>query len=65
MILVGRQGSDVSADSSLADLAGQRIALVAAWYAYGESVETTDGPIFVGSNSEEDSVERLLNGEVD
>ena len=63
LILVGRQGSDVSA-TSLADLAGQRIALVAG-YAYGESVETTDGPIFVGSNSEEDSVERLLNGEVD
>jgi polar amino acid transport system substrate-binding protein len=63
LILVGRQGSDVSA-TSLADLAGKRIALVAG-YAYGEAVETTDGPIFVGSNSEEDSVARLLNGEVD
>lgn len=63
LILVGPQGSDVSA-TSLADLAGKRIALVAG-YAYGESVETTDGPIFVGSNSEADSVERLLNGEVD
>ena len=62
LILVGPQGSDVSA-TSLADLAGKRIALVAG-YAYGESVETTDGPIFVGSNSEEDSVERLLSGEV-
>ena len=63
LILVGRQGSDVSA-TSLADLTGKRIALVTG-YAYGEAVETTDGPIFVGSNSEEDSVERLLNGEVD
>ena len=63
LILVGRQGSDVSA-TSLADLAGKRIALVAG-YAYGEAVETTDGPIFVGSNSEENSVARLLNGEVD
>ena len=42
LILVGRQGSDVSA-ASLADLAGKRIALVAG-YAYGEAVETTDGP---------------------
>ncbi len=63
LILVGRQGSDVSA-TSLADLAGKRIALVAG-YAYGEAVERRDGPIFVGSNSEEDSVARLLNGEVD
>ena len=63
LILVGRQGSDVSA-TSLADLAGKRIALVAG-YAYGEAVEATDGPIFVGSNSEEDNVARLLNGEVD
>ena len=52
MILVGRQGSDVSA-TSLADLAVKRIALVAG-YAYGKAVETTDGPIFVASNSEED-----------
>ena len=63
LILVGRQGSDVSA-TSLADLAGKRIALVAG-YAYGEAVEATDGPIFVGSDGEEDSVARLLNGEVD
>ncbi len=63
LILVGRQGSDVSA-TSLADLAGKRIALVAG-YAYGEAVETTDGPIFVGANSKEDGVAGLLNGEVD
>ena len=63
LILVGRQGSDVSA-TSLADLAGKRVALVAG-YAYGEAVETTDGPIFVDSNSEEDSLARLLNGEAD
>ena len=44
LILVGRQGSDVSA-TSLADLAGKRVALVAG-YAYGEAVETPDGPIF-------------------
>ena len=63
LILAGRQGSDVSA-TSLADLAGKRIALVAG-YSYGEAVKMADGPIFVGSNSEEDSITRLLNGEVD
>ena len=63
LILVGRQGSDVSA-TSLADLAGKRIALVAG-YAYGDAVDTTDGPIYVGSHSEEDSVAKLLNGEAD
>ena len=63
LILVGRHGSDVSA-ASLADLAGKRIALVAG-YAYGEAVEITDGPIIVGSNSEENSVAKLLKGEVD
>lgn len=63
LILVGRQGSDVSA-SSLNDLDGKRIALVAGW-SYGEAVETVDGPIFVGSDSEEDNLSRLLGGEVD
>ena len=63
LILVGRQGNDVSA-ASLADLAGKRIALVAG-FAYGEAVEAKDGPIIVGSDSEENSVAKLLNGEVD
>ena len=34
-------------------------------YAYGKAIETTDGPIFVDSNSEEDSLARLLNGGAD
>ena len=63
LVLVGRQGSDVSA-TSLGDLAGKRVALVAG-YAYGEAVEAADGPIFVGSSSVEDSVAKLLNGEAD
>ena len=63
LILVGRQGSDVSA-TSLADLAGKQITLVAG-YVYGEEVKTTDGLIIVSSNSQEDSVAKLLNGEVD
>ena len=63
LILVGRQGSDVSA-TALTDLAGKRIALVAG-YAYGEAVEMAVGPIFVDSDSLEDSVARVLNGEAD
>ena len=63
LILVGRKGSDVSA-TSLADLAGKRVALVAG-YAYGEAVETTHGPVIVDSHSPEDSVARLLDGMAD
>lgn len=63
LILVGRRGSDVSA-ASLADLSGKRVALVAG-YAYGESIEAADGPILVGSHSEQDSIAKLLNGEAD
>ena len=63
LILVGRQGSDVSA-TSLADLAGKRVALVAG-YAYGKAVETAAGPIFVASNSEEESLTKVLYGEAD
>ena len=63
MVLVGRRGSDVSA-TALAELAGKRIALVAG-YAYGEAVETTAGPIFVDSQSLEDSVAIVLSGEAD
>lgn len=63
LILVGRQGSDVSA-TTLADLAGKRIAVVAG-YGYARTVESANRPIFVDSNSEEDSVAGLLDGEVD
>ena len=63
LILVGRQGSDVSA-TSLADLAGKRIALVAG-YAYGEAVETAVGSNVVESDSLEHSVASVLNGEAD
>ncbi len=63
LILVGRGGSDVSA-TSLAGLAGTRVALVAG-FAYAEIAERTDGPVFIRSDSDEDSVARLLDGEVD
>ena len=63
LMLVGRRGGDVSA-TSLAGLAGTRVALVAG-HAYADVAERTDGPVFVRSDSDEDSVARLLDGEVD
>ena len=63
LILVGRRGNDVSA-TSLAGLAGTRIAMVAG-QAYAGLTETMGGPAFVRSNSAEDGVARLLDGEVD
>ena len=63
LVLVGRRGSDVSA-TTLAALAGERIALVAG-YAYGEAVETAAGSILVDSRGLEDSVAMVLSGEAD
>ncbi|MCY3712744.1 MAG: transporter substrate-binding domain-containing protein [Gemmatimonadetes bacterium] len=63
LILVGRAGSDVSA-ASLAGLAGTKVALVAG-LAYASVAEAEGGPEFVRSNSDEDGVASLLNGEVD
>jgi len=62
VVLVGRHGADVSA-KALADLRGRRIAIVEG-YSYGEMVEDA-GPLFVHTNSEEDSVSRLLQNGVD
>ena len=60
LILVGRRGSDVSA-TSLADLAGKRVALVSAW-SYGD---LPDGPAYVPSEGDEDSLQKLLTDEAD
>ena len=57
LILVGRQGADVSA-KSLADLKGKRVAIVEG-YSYGDAVDNS-GPTFVRSISEEDSLKQLL-----
>jgi polar amino acid transport system substrate-binding protein len=62
LVLVGRSGTDVSA-SGLSDLAGKRVALVGG-YSYGGVIDTA-GPVLVRSQSEEDSLARLLRGEVD
>jgi len=63
LILVGRKGSDISA-KSMSSLAGKKLALVEG-YAYGDSVHGANGPIFVPSSSEEDSLHKLLSGEAD
>ena len=62
LVLVGRHGADVSA-KGLADLAGKRIALVGG-YSYGGVIDKA-GPVLVQSRSEEDSLARLLKGDVD
>jgi polar amino acid transport system substrate-binding protein len=62
LVLVGRHGVDVSA-GALAQLAGKRVAIVQG-YSYGDAIDRA-GPIFVRSDSEEDSLTRLLKGAVD
>ena len=62
LVLVGRKGSDVSA-TALSALAGRRIALVEG-YSYGAEVDNS-GPTFVRATSEEDSLAKLLGGQVD
>jgi polar amino acid transport system substrate-binding protein len=61
LILVGRKGADVKA-STLGALKGKRIAIVGG-YAYGD-IEGA-GPVFVRSQSEEDSLTQLLQSKVD
>jgi polar amino acid transport system substrate-binding protein len=62
LVLVGRHGADVSA-RALGDLKGKRVAIVEG-YSYGDAVDAA-GPTFVRSHSEEDSLTRLLAGDVD
>jgi polar amino acid transport system substrate-binding protein len=62
LVLVGRHGADVSA-KTLEALAGKKIAVVDG-YSYGDAVNGP-GPVWVRSQSEEDSVKRLLKGSVD
>jgi polar amino acid transport system substrate-binding protein len=62
LVLIGRRGADVSA-KALGDLAGRRVAIVEG-YSYGDTVHLA-GPEFVRSSGEEDSLTKLLSGEVD
>ncbi len=61
LVLVARRGGDVAA-TSLADLKGKRVAIVAG-YAYGD-IEAA-GPVFVRSTSEENSIALLLKQSVE
>ena len=63
LILVGKKGSDVSADS-LSKLKGKRIAVVES-YAYGSSLDQAVGLELVKGNSDQQNLEHLLRGEVD
>lgn len=63
LVLVGRHGSDVSA-TSLADLAGKRIALVEG-YSYGEVLTTAKGPTYVPASTVEESLQKVLAGDAD
>jgi polar amino acid transport system substrate-binding protein len=63
LVLIGRAGSDVSA-TRIDDLAGARVAAVGR-YAYGERIERAEGVLFVNTRNDQDSLDRLLAGEVD
>ena len=63
LILVGKKGSNVSADS-LSKLRGKRIAVVES-YAYGSLLDQAVGVELVKGSSDQQNLERLLKGEVD
>ena len=63
LILVGRKDSDVSA-ASFAGLAGKSLAMVGS-YAYGETVESAQGPEITEGVSDQKNLELLLQGKVD
>jgi polar amino acid transport system substrate-binding protein len=62
LVLVGRKGSDVAA-TKMSDLTGKRVAAVGR-YAYGDEVEQA-GVLLVNARSDQDSLTKLLAGEVD
>ncbi len=63
LVLVGLSGSDVSA-RRLTELAGRRVAVVGN-HAYGDVVDAAVGVLFVGARDDQDSLDRLIAGEVD
>lgn len=63
LVLIGRSGSDVSAEQ-MTELAGKRVAAVGK-YAYGDVVEKANGVLFVNSRNDQDSLDKLLAGAVD
>lgn len=63
LVLIGRAGSDVSA-TRMTDLAGRRVAAVGQ-YAYGDVVEKASGVLFVNARNDQDSLDKLLAGDVE
>jgi polar amino acid transport system substrate-binding protein len=63
LVLIGRSGSDVSA-TRMIDLAGKRVAAVGK-YAYGDAVKNASGVLYVNSDNDQDSLDKLLAGEAD
>jgi ABC-type amino acid transport substrate-binding protein len=63
LILVGKKGISVSADS-LSKLKGKRVAVVES-YAYGSLLDQADGVQLVKGKNDQQSLERLLRAEVD
>ncbi len=63
LILVGRKGSDVSAES-LGILKGQKVGIVSN-YAYGENISEQTEVNFIQGSSDQDNLEKLLNNEID
>ena len=62
LVLVGRHGADVSAPA-LTALKGKKIAIVDG-YSYGAAIEAS-GPIWIRTDTEEDSLSALLKGGAD
>jgi polar amino acid transport system substrate-binding protein len=63
LVLIGRKGSDVSA-TQMSELAGKRVAAVGS-YAYGDEIENAAGVYFINSRNDQDSLDRLLAGDVE
>lgn len=63
LIVVGRQGEDVSM-TSFDDLKGKRVAVVGS-YAYGSDVEDAGDVELIQGDSDQQNLERLLKKEVD
>jgi polar amino acid transport system substrate-binding protein len=63
LVLVGRKDSDVSA-KKVADLAGKRVAAVGS-YAYGDEVLNAAGVHFINATNDQDSLDKLLAGDVE
>jgi ABC-type amino acid transport substrate-binding protein len=63
LVLVGLRDSNVSA-TKMSDLAGRRVAAVGR-YAYGGDVENAIGVHYINSRNDQDSLDKLLAGEVE